>query len=160
MSQDFVDDTKEHDQTMKLLEEAGIYVVTGISTRFNTINRFDPYRSYHSNAMNEFFRTVDVMAVYPNTLGLFVASNLVIDKDSEKAIPVTKAIVRDVKRYMKLRNEVSNQRILPISYDAATIDDRDTTILNYLSLGDPASAIDFWTVSLTSISNHIHADSS
>lgn len=155
-----MDDTKRHDETMKLLEEAGIYVVTGISTRFNTINRLDPYKSYHFNAMNEFFRTVDVMAAYPNTLGLFVASNLVNDKDSEKAVPVIKAVVRDVKKYMKLRNETSNQRILPLSYDAATVDDRDTTILSYLSLGDPASAIDFWTVSLTLISGCTHPDSS
>ncbi|XPS73877.1 hypothetical protein M3J09_006010 [Ascochyta lentis] len=141
----FVDDTKRHGQAMKLLEEAGIYVFTCISTRFNAINRLDPYKSYHRTAIEEFCQTVNVMAQYPNTLGLLVASNLVNGRSSEKATPVVKAVVRDLKRYMKLAKESSGQRILPIGYDAATTDDRDKTILDYLSLGDPASSIDFWT---------------
>ena len=141
---------------MELLEEAGIYVFTTISTRFNAINRLDPYNSYHQPAMNEFFQTVNMTAKYPNTLGLLVASNLVNDKGTEKAAPVAKAVVRDLKRYMRLHNDASGQRILPIGYDAATVDPRDMTILDYLSLGDPASAIDFWTVSLTMMISRHH----
>lgn len=136
---------------MKLLEEAGIYVFTGVSSRFNTINRFDPYKSYQQTLLTEFFQTVNVMAQYPNTLGLLVASNLVNDKNSEKATPVVKAVVRDLKRYMKLQNETCGQRTVPIGYDAATTDGRDMTILDYLSLGDPASSIDFWTVSFAPV---------
>ena len=132
---------------MKLLEEAGIYVFTGVATRFTAINRLDPYNSYHRPAMVEYFQTVNVMAKYPNTLGLLVASKLVNDQGTERAAPVAKAVVRDLKRYMRLQNEVSGQRILPIGYDAATVERGDMTILNYMSLSDPASAIDFWTVS-------------
>jgi hypothetical protein len=132
---------------MKLLEEAGIYVFTGVATRFNAINRLDPYNSYCRPAMGEYFQTVNVMAKYPNTLGLLVASKLVNNQGTEKAAPVAKAVVRDLKRYMGLQNEAFGQRILPIGYDAATVEPRDMTILNYMSLGDSASAIDFWTVS-------------
>lgn len=132
---------------MRLLEEAGIYVFTGIASRFHVIKRLDPYTSYHRPAMDDFFQTVRMMSSYPNTLGLLVASKLVNDRDTEKAAPVAKAVVRDLKRYMKRQYEAHHQRILPIGYDAATTDNRDMTVLNYLSLGDRASSIDFWTVS-------------
>ena len=133
---------------MKLLEEAGIYVFTEVSTRFNAINRIDPYNSYHGTAMTEFFQTVNIMAQYPNTLGLLAGVGLVNSKATEKAAPVVKAVVRDLKRYMKLQNIACGQRILPIGYTAATLDQLDTAVLDYVSLGDPASSIDFWTVSL------------
>lgn len=132
---------------MKLLEEAGIYVITGIASRFHVIKRLDPYGSYHRDAVEDFFETVSMMSNYTNTLGLFIASNLVNDRNTEKAAPVAKAVVRDLKRYTKHQFEAHHRRILPIGYDAATTDNRDKTLLDYLSLGDPTSSIDFWAVS-------------
>lgn len=146
--EDFIDDTKRHDQAMELLQDAGIYVFTNVSTRFNTISRIDPYSSYHRVAMTEFFQTVDVMAQYPNTLGILAGMSIINSHDTQKAAPVIKAVVRDLKRYMKLKNAASGQRILPVGYTAATVVQFDTTALEYLSTGDPASSIDFWTVSL------------
>lgn len=131
---------------MKILEEAGIYVFTTISTPFNFIARRDPYGSYHRMVITNFFRTVDVMARYPNSLGLLAGSQVVNNKATVSSAPVVKAVVRDLKRYMKLKSEVYSQRILPIGYNAATTNDRDKTILDYLSLGDSASSIGFWTV--------------
>lgn len=142
-----IDDTKRHGQAMKLLEEAGIYVFTGVATRFNTINRLEPYQSYHSSAVSEFFRVVDVMAKYPNTLGLLAASNVINNPQSQSAAPVVRAVVRDLKRYMQLKNSASGQRILPIGYSAAAVQSLLGTTLKYLSLGDPRSSIDFFTVS-------------
>lgn len=141
-----IDDTKRHGQAMKLLEEAGVYVFTSVATRFNAINRSDPYGSYHRPAMTEFFQVVDVMTQYPNSLGLLAGVAIMNGKTSEKAAPIIKAVVRDLITYMKLKNAASGQRVLPIGYAAATIEQLDTTILEYLSLGDPASSIDFWTV--------------
>lgn len=141
---------------MKLLEEAGIYIFTDVSTRFNAINRLDPYGSYNRTAVTEFFQTVNVMAKYPNTLGLLAGVAIMNSKANEKAAPVVKAVVRDLKRYMRLQNAASGQRILLIGYAAATVEQLDTTALDYLSLGDPASSIDFWTVSCVSISRSLY----
>lgn len=143
-----VDDTKRHGQAMKLLEEAGIYVVTSIATRFNSINRGDPYKSYHQMAMTEYFQTVGVMAQYPNTLGLLAGNQVINNPITQKAAPVIRAVVRDIKRYMKIQNEANGQRILPVGYTAAMVDQLDITVLDFLSQGDPASSIDFWTVSV------------
>ncbi|KAF2997648.1 hypothetical protein E8E13_005309 [Curvularia kusanoi] len=140
----FVDDTKRHGQAMKLLEEAGIYVFTGISTRFSTINRLDPYGSYHSTAVSEFFTTVNVMAQYPNTLGVLAGNSITNSPRTRGAAPVIKAVVRDLKKYMKIQHAASGQRILPIGYSAAAVDLLDMTLLKYLSLGRSTSCIDFW----------------
>jgi NADH:ubiquinone oxidoreductase subunit F (NADH-binding) len=86
------------------------------------------------------------MASYPNTLGLLAASETVNNEATLSATPVIKATVRDLKKYMKLKNEVTGQRVLPVGYDAAMSSARDKMILDYLAGGDSESSIDFWTV--------------
>jgi len=90
---------------------------------------------------------MDTMASYPNTPGLLVAHALVNNNTSVCTAPVIKATARDSKKYMKLRNQVTGQRVLPIGYSAAASGARDMTILDYLSSGDTSGSIDFWTVS-------------
>lgn len=133
---------------MKLLQDAGIYVFTAVSTQINVINRSDPYGSYNRTAVIEFFQTVDTMAQYPNTLGLLAGVAVMNSPISEHASPIIKAVVRDLKKYMELQNVARGQRILPIGYAAGSPEQLRTTNLDFLSLGDPASTIDFWTVSL------------
>ncbi|KAH0279238.1 glycolipid anchored surface protein GAS1, partial [Aureobasidium melanogenum] len=65
-----VDNTKQHDKAMKLLQEAGIYVVVGVSTPSCCINRSDPYGSYNTANVSSFLKTAGVMAGYANTLGI------------------------------------------------------------------------------------------
>jgi hypothetical protein len=134
---------------MKLLEEAGIYVFTSVSTIFSSINRAEPYKSYHRPALGEYFQTVNAMAQYPNTLGLLAGNGIINGPRNQRCAPVIKAVVRDLKRYMKVHHEATGQRIIPIGYTAAPVDLLDTTVLGFLSQGDPASSIDFWTVSHT-----------
>ncbi len=147
-AEDGIDDTKRHGQAMKMLQDAGIYVFTVVSTRFNSINRMDPYSSYHRTAMTEIFQTVNVMAEYPNALGILAGASIINSKDTARCAPIIKAVVRDLKKYMELQNVANGQRVLPVGYSAATVEQLDTTCLEYLSLGDPATSIDFWAVSL------------
>ncbi|KAA8618517.1 1 3-beta-glucanosyltransferase [Pyrenophora tritici-repentis] len=142
-----IDSTKHHTEAMKLLEEAGIYVFTAVSTPWNAISRLAPTESYNPDTMASFFKTVDIMAGFPNTLGL-LAGNTVINNDSTMpAAGVLKTAVRDLKKYMKLRNEANGQRVIPIGYSAATSSARDQEILEYLTAGDNDMSIDFWTCS-------------
>jgi hypothetical protein len=111
------------------------------------ITRNTPYESYNAETMNSFFQTVDNITRYPNALGI-LAAHLLINNDASKyCAPVISAAVRDLKRYMRLRNEYAGQRILPVGYGAATTNERDRAVLNYLSSGDGQHRIDFWTVS-------------
>ena len=163
---DHIDNSKSHTEAMKMLEEAGIYVLAvsftasldpyslltysttqKISTPRMCIIRNTPYESYKAETMNSFFQTVDIMTQYPNVLGI-LAAHLLINNDASKyCAPVISAVVRDLKRYMKLRNDIFGQRILPVGYGGATTNDRDRAVVNYLSSGDDQHRIDFWTVS-------------
>ena len=118
-----------------------------VATPHCSINRTAPYESYNANAMDYFFRTLDVMAEFPNTLGALAAYKAVIGGITEACTPVIAAVVRDLKKYMKLKYEATGQRILPIGYCAATTHPRDKMILDYLSSQTEAERIDFWTVS-------------
>jgi hypothetical protein len=156
---------------MKLLEEAGIYVFTvgmhaslrcsyielithaslkTVFTPSNAINRLTPNESYNHDTMASFFKTVDTMARYTNTLGLLAGDELINNDATMPVAAVLKPVVRDLKKYMKLRNKVNGQRVLPIGYGAATSGARDQEVLEYLTAGEDESSIDFWTVSTVS----------
>ena len=85
------------------------------------------------------------MASFPNTLGALIADQLINNKNSERWAPVIKAIVRDIKKYMKLTNHKTGQRCLPIGFGGASYKG-DRKILDYVASGDEASRVDFWTV--------------
>jgi hypothetical protein len=74
-------------------------------------------------------------------------ARLVVNNRSSLATtPVIKAVVRDLKTYMRLRNEVVGQRVLPVGYDAAGTAE-DKIVFEYLAACNTNSAIDFWAVS-------------
>jgi hypothetical protein len=100
--------------------------------------------------MASFFKTVDTMASFSNTLGLFAGNGLINNDATMRVAPVLKAVVRDLKKYMKLRNEADGQRELPIGCSAASSGARDKEVLDYLTAGNDGSSIDFWAVSTLS----------
>jgi hypothetical protein len=116
-----------------------------VTTPLCAINRFAPYDSYNPSSLASFFAAVDAMAVFPNTLGIFAASLVVNNRSSLATTPVIKAVVRDL-TYMRLRNEVVGQRVLPVGYDAAGTAE-DKIVFEYLAACNTNSAIDFWAVS-------------
>ncbi|KAI0123178.1 glycolipid anchored surface protein [Xylariales sp. AK1849] len=92
-----IDNTKNHDAAMKLLEKAGIYVLICLSTPRCCIARNAPNESYKSGLLQQYFVTIDCMAAYPNTLGLITANGLVHSVASTQAASVVRAVTRDVK---------------------------------------------------------------
>jgi hypothetical protein len=87
------------------------------------------------------------MSKYSNTLGVFVANELVNDRASEQCIPVVAALVRDMKQYMRLKAKATGQRTLPIGYSAAGSNERDVAMLDFLTSREQIEAVDFWAVS-------------
>jgi hypothetical protein len=126
------------------------FIVQNLSTNQNCINRVDPYGSYNARNLDAFFRTIDAMARFPNTLGVLVANHLINDLSSEKCAPVIMAIVRDLKRYMRLRG----QRLLPVGFGGSGYK-RDRIMLDFLTMDDGDGCLDFWTVCNSSPSSHL-----
>lgn len=145
-----IDSSKPHTQAMKLLEEAGIYVLIQAYPLLRGINRFDPYGSYNAANVQSYFRTIDLMASFPNTLGAFVAQTLINssmdDAASRDCTLVIAAVIRDLKKYMHLKNQTTGQRILPVAYGADKDGFRDRQIFEFLRTRETSERIDFWTV--------------
>jgi hypothetical protein len=163
-SEDGTDPTKDHTRAMKILEDAGIYVLfvspptsylaktTTRLTIFQTlssihhcINRTNPLASYTPETVDHFFQKIDAMASFPNTLGCLIADHLINNTTSELCAPIITAVVRDLKKYMTLKHRASGQRILPVGLGGAEYRD-NLKVVNYLTAGDESSRIDFWTV--------------
>lgn len=149
---------------MKMLEDAGIYVlavsvycylslsdVTDMlqalgSSRW-TINRMEPHTSYTEGLLSHLFTTADVLAMYPNCLGVLAGHEIINNQRSLKAVPVVRAVVRDLKRYLRLKHDLNGQRVLPVGYSTADVRNLEPFIRDYLSAGEELSKIDFWAVS-------------
>lgn len=121
--------------------------VQTLSTAFRSINRLQPEQSYNTETLSHFFRTADVLSAHPNCLGLLIGNEIVNDYRSVRALPVMRAAVRDVKKYLKLKNNRTGQRIPPVGYSSADVKMVERDIRDYLSAGDRADRIDFWSVS-------------
>lgn len=87
------------------------------------------------------------MATYSNTLGVLVANEVINDQASTAAAPVIRAVTRDIKRYMALAHEASEQRILPIGYSAADVRMNTRPSFDYLTADSVDESIDFFCVS-------------
>ncbi|KAK7729223.1 hypothetical protein SLS63_006355 [Diaporthe eres] len=105
-----------------------------------------PLESYNQELLEHCFSTIDCMAVYRNTLGLLVASEVINSHASTAAAPVIRAVTRDVKRYMALAREVSEQRVLPVGYSAADVRMLTRLTFDYLTAGSRDESIDFYCV--------------
>lgn len=169
---DFIDPTKSHDAAMDLLAEAGIYVIAVssfvrsfvhpclpnlmyrliheqnqcLSTPHRTIRSSAPNESYIAELLQSFFRAVDCLAAYTNTLGVVVANGVINSFPSVIAAPVVRAVTRDVKRYMVIAAELSGQRVLPVGVSSGHVIALTRLQFEYFSAGDEAEAIDFYSV--------------
>lgn len=106
-----------------------------------------PLESYNKELLEHYFSTVDCMAAYPNTLGVLVANEVINSHDSTAAASVIRAVTRDIKRYMTLAREISEQRVLPVGYSAADVLMFTRRTFDYLTAGSREESIDFYCVS-------------
>lgn len=100
--------------------------------------------------MAAMFRNIDTMASYPNTLGIFAAYNLINRDMTLNCAPIIKAVVRDLKRYMGIRNQKTGQRMLPVGYSGSRDFDprKDRALMSYLA-SRGLDGVDFWGVSIS-----------
>lgn len=99
--------------------------------------------------MASFFRTIDAMSKFSNTLGVFAAYDLINNVRSLQCAPIVAAVVRDIKHYMAIKRRTVGNRILPIGcggmINSSAI---DNTVMRYVLSQSETSRIDFWTVSV------------
>ena len=96
-----VDNTLDHSECMQMLADAGIYVILDLNTPDSSISRINAACSYNADYLQTVFATVDEFAGYSNVLGFFAGNEVINDIDTTSAATYVKAVVRDIKKYLK-----------------------------------------------------------
>lgn len=139
-----IDNSKKHDECMEALEKAGIYLILDVNTPEQSLNRQNNDTlaiSYNSGYLQHIFATMDLFKDYPNTLGFFAANEVINNANTTVAAPYIKAVVRDMKAYLKKQAK----RSIPVGYSAADISDNRWEQMQFLNCGDDEdSRIDFF----------------
>jgi len=136
-----VDNSLNHDDCMKELANAGIYLVLDVNNPKYSINRGDPGPSYNTEYLQSVFATIDAFQGYSNTLAFF-SGNEVINEESNTtlAAPYVKATTRDMKQYIGSRG----YRDIPVGYSAADVSGNRMQTAHYFNCGTDDARSDFF----------------
>lgn len=140
-----VDPTIDHDESMTMLAEAGIYLVLDVNSPLEGqhLNAQVPWTTYTPAYLNHLFTVLEVFAGYDNLLGVLAGNEVVFeDGSSEWGPQYVKAVVRDLKDYMKA--QMSRQ--IPVGYSNADVLDFRVSMADYLQCGPEEEAVDFFGV--------------
>ncbi|KAL4932981.1 1,3-beta-glucanosyltransferase gel1 [Aspergillus undulatus] len=135
-----VDNSKDHDECMNALADAGIYLVLDVNTPKYSINRASPEISYNDKYLQFIFATVDKFVKYKNTLAFFSGNEVINDGPSSVTAPYVKAVTRDLRNYMSARN----YRQVPVGYSAADVDTNRREMAEYMNCGTEEERSDFF----------------
>lgn len=136
-----VDNSKNHDECMQALSDAGIYLVLDVNNPKYSINRADPHTSYNAAYLQSVFATVEMFAKYDNTAAFFSGNEVINDeKDTDKAAPYVKATTRDMRNYIRSRG----LRSIPVGYSAADVSQNRMQTAHYFNCGSDDMRSDFF----------------
>jgi len=136
-----VDNSKNHDECMSALADAGIYLVLDVNNSQYSLNRIDPFPSYNTDYLQSVFATVDAFAKYDNTLAYFSGNEVINDTPgTDKAAPYIKAVTRDMKNYIGSRK----LRPIPVGYSAADVTSNRMQTAMYMNCGSDDMRSDFF----------------
>ncbi|KAJ5970518.1 Glycoside hydrolase superfamily [Penicillium vulpinum] len=135
-----VDNSKDHDECMEALAEAGIYLVLDVNTPKYSINRADPEISYNDVYLQYIFATMEKFAKYDNTLAFFSGNEVINDGPSSKAAPYVKAVTRDMRTFLRARK----LRQVPVGYSAADVNTNRLEMAEYMNCGTDDERSDFF----------------
>lgn len=133
-----IDPTKDHDACMKLLNDAGIYVVADLGEPSLSINRDDPH--WDVDLYERYTAVIDELAKYDNTIGFFAGNEVSNNASNTDASAFVKAAVRDSKAYIKQKD----YRWMGVGYAANDDPDIRAPSAHYFNCGPEEDAIDFW----------------
>ncbi|KAJ4307602.1 1,3-beta-glucanosyltransferase [Fusarium piperis] len=136
-----VDNTANHDECMKTLNDAGIYLVLDVNNPKYSINRGNPGPSYNAAYLQSVFATVEMFAQYDNTLAFFSGNEVINDEeDTDLSAPYVKAVTRDIRAFLKARK----LRQIPVGYSAADVASNRMQTAHYFNCGSDDVRSDFF----------------
>ncbi|OXG33135.1 1,3-beta-glucanosyltransferase [Cryptococcus neoformans] len=134
-----VNSSLNHDDCMKMLNDAGIYVLLDLSLPLNgSIDRSSP--SWSTNLLNEYIETIDAFKNYENVLGYNVGNEVINLASNTNAAPFVKAAARDIKAYLK---SVGSSALVGYAAVDGEPDFRNS-LAEYLTCGGDSIAVDLY----------------
>ncbi|KAH9210008.1 glycoside hydrolase family 72 protein [Leptodontidium sp. 2 PMI_412] len=137
-----VDNSKNHDDCMNALADAGIYLVLDTDTTKYSLNREEPKESYNSVYLQSVFATIDAFASYSNTLAFLSGNEVINNVTNTNCAPYVKAVTRDMKQYIGSRG----YRAIPVGYSAADVAENQEIMANYMNCGTDDQRSDFYAI--------------
>ncbi|KAF1830523.1 hypothetical protein BDW02DRAFT_572928 [Decorospora gaudefroyi] len=138
-----IDNSQNHDEGMKMLDDAGIYLALDANTPDYSLNRENAstlHRSYNEVYLQSVFATIDAFADYNNLLLFFSGNEVINQKNNTNAAPYIKAVTRDMKQYIANRQS----RIIPVGYSAADVAENIEAQALYFNCGTDDERSDFF----------------
>lgn len=138
-----IDNSKNHDEGMKLLDDAGIYLALDANTPDYSLNRETGatlHRSYNDVYLQSVFATIDAFADYNNLLLFFSGNEVINERNNTNAAPYIKAVTRDMKQYISNRHS----RVIPVGYSAADVAENIEQQALYFNCGSDDERSDFF----------------
>ncbi|KAJ5195300.1 uncharacterized protein N7498_008738 [Penicillium cinerascens] len=134
-----VNPNSSHDECMSALADAGIYVISDLSSPTESIVQTDP--SWNADLFTRYSQVIDSFAKYPNVIGFFAGNEVANMVNNTNSMAYVKAAVRDMKSYIKEKNYRSSLAIGYATDDDAAVRDN---IAKYLVCDDASDSIDMF----------------
>ncbi|KAJ5248598.1 CAZyme family GH72 and CBM43 [Penicillium chermesinum] len=134
----YIDPTADHSECMSLLADAGIYVVSDLSSTTEAINRDDP--EWNVALYDRYTSVIDELSKYNNTIGFFAGNEIANSQNTTDGMAFIKAAVRDMKAYIKEKD----YRPMGVGYASADVASIRVALGNYLDCGTEADIVDFY----------------
>ncbi|KAI0392826.1 family 72 glycoside hydrolase [Xylariaceae sp. FL0594] len=131
----------DHSACMKLLEDAGIYVVADLGEPALSINRDSP--AWNVKLFERYKAVVDNLGSYDNVIGFFAGNEVTNNATNTPASAYVKAATRDTKKYIADKM-AKGGRWMGVGYAANDDAEIRINMAQYFNCGDQDEAIDFW----------------
>ena len=138
-----IDNSKNHDEGMKMLDDAGIYLALDANTPKYSLNRENERTlrtSYNEEYLRSVFATIDAFQDYNNLMVFFSGNEVINAKNNSNAAPYVKAVTRDMKQYISNRSP----RQIPVGYSAADVAEIIEQQALYFDCGTEDERADFF----------------